>query len=337
MAIGLRRIFAGRNKQNLRLSGLCCFVLLLQTACRHTPLPPTEESLKEEKQDTSFLEQPSAPVLKTGLFISDGGVHTFSALAVLDFFQENNFSFDFVAGSGWGAWIAAFYAKNHNTSELKWNLFKLQQNKLFAKTGFFNTKNQPDILAENIKQIFTSSLQTSFACPALNQKGQREWFREYQPRTALLNCLNLLPPRFFKFKNNSYKAHLFSAVSAIEYLKAQGMELIIWIRPEIPLKGLALKEHYAVAFWQELALNLNQIKPDSRTFIISIPVFSYSINDFSKLGMIIKNPLPFSVKRQIIHLEKFLKQYEEKKAKEMLDKKSLEETSALDLTTQKDK
>ena len=266
-----------------------------------------KSSTKIEEEEVQVSEKPS---VKIGLFISDAGVYTFSALSVLDFFEEKNIQFDLVTGSGWGAWIAGFYAKNKTTNELKWNLFKLKQKGLFVKTGFFNKKDKKGILIANIKETFNSPLKTRFACPALNSSGERLWFREYQPVTALLNCLNWLPPLFLKL-TDSHQASLFSTQAAFEYLQSQGMDIIVWIRPVFRLKGLDLKENYAAVFWKELILNLNRQKELENLFIFSLPVFPYSIADFSRLDSIVKSTVPSSVVRKFSSLEEVLQKHKE--------------------------
>ena len=260
--------------------------------------------------EVSAIEKPGA---KIGLFISDAGVYTFSAIPVLDFFEQKNLQFDFVTGSGWGAWIAGFYAKNQATNELKWNLFKMEQQGLFVKTGFFSKKIKKDILVANIKETFNSPLKMQFACPALNNRGERKWFREYQTVTALFNCLNLLPPLFFKLTQGSHQASLFSSQEALQYLKSQGMDVVVWIRPSFHLKGLDLKADYSDAFWKELVLNLHQQQQESDDLLIfSIPSSSYSIVDFSKLDTIVKSSVPSSVVRKFSKLEKILEIYKDK-------------------------
>ncbi len=300
-----KMIFLNTIKQ-LNVLFIVLFLLSINISCQS--IKWSDKSKPSEKEDVSISKTSS---MKIALFISDAGAYTFSAIPVLDFFEQNNLQFDFVAGSGWGAWIAAFYAKNQTTNELKWNLFKLEQKGLFAKKGFFNRNVKKDVLISNIKETFTSSLKTNFVCPALNNKGDRLWFREYQPVTALFNCLNLLPPLFFKLTQKSHQASLFSVHAMLEYLRSQKMNIIIWIRPSFQLKGLGLKGNYADVFWKELVLNLNQQKEDENLFIFSLPVFPYSIADFSKLDMIVKSSVPMSVRKKFSQVEKILQRDKE--------------------------
>ena len=301
-----KMIFLNTVKQ-LRVVLSIFFLLSINISCQN--IKRSAEPKPAIEEEVSIPEKPS---VKIGLFISDAGVYTFSALSVLDFFEQKNVQFDLVTGSGWGAWIAGFYAKNQTTNELKWNLFKLERKGLFVKTGFFNKKSKKDILISNIKETFGSPLKTRFACPALNNNGERLWFREYQPVTALLNCLNLLPPLFLQLKPDSHQASLFSTQAALEYLRSQGMDIIVWIRPVFQLKGLDLKADYASIFWKELILNLNRQKENENIFIFSLPVFPYSLADFSKLDMIVKRSVPLSVHKKFSKLEEFLKKYRDK-------------------------
>ena len=72
-----------------------------------------------------------------------------------------------------------------------------------------------------------------------------------------------------------------------------------------------LKADYADAFWNELVLNLKQQKEGENLFIFSLPVFPYSIADFSKLDMIVKSPLPLSVHKKFSKLKKILQSNKE--------------------------
>ncbi|MDE0119415.1 MAG: hypothetical protein OXM55_05350 [Bdellovibrionales bacterium] len=194
---------------------------------------------------------------KLGLFISGAGVHTFSSLSLLELLQ--NIHFDFTAGTGWGAWLAALYAKNQSVDELKWNLFKLQEQGIFETKWFDNKKTRTRLLKTLIEETLPSSLQTSFTCPVLDKKGHVSWLREKTPVHSLLSCLNSLPPLFFSFDNREKQGSLFSAESTMKYMGRQGIDIIIWVKPFFHPK---LKESNKLPslFWKELFSHLNEVQ-----------------------------------------------------------------------------
>ena len=128
-------------------------------------------SLKPKDTQEQFKERK-----KLGLFISGAGVHTFSSLPLLELLQ--NIPFDFTSGTGWGAWLAALYAKNQSVDELKWNIFKLQEKGIFEEKWFDNKKTRSRLLKILIEETFSSPLRTFFTCPVLDQKGFISWPRK---------------------------------------------------------------------------------------------------------------------------------------------------------------
>ena len=283
------------------------FLIIFSLSCRHIKLKDTP---LETAEPTAEDIEESPPPLKTALFISDGGLYTFLALPVLDFFSSNKVPIDTVAGAGFGAWVAAFYAKNESTSELKWNLFKMQKKGLFNKKGFFKGDKTSQILEDNIKEVFAGGLKLNFICPALTSGGKRKWFTARSPASySLLSCLNHLPPLFFKFKNTSSKASLFSAKNIFKHLKSQGMDVIVWIKPSFQsahLTKAGLAPDYAFLFWSERALYLEDQDLFENVIVFSLPPVSIPVDDFSHIDKMIKMPLSFSVKKQFSKLKERL-------------------------------
>ena len=218
-----------------------------------------------------------------GLFISDGGKGTFSLIPILKFFQENQLQFDSIIGTGWGAWLGAYFAKNQNTDEVQWNLFKLQQRGVFEKKLFSNKKKQARIIQTNLRQTFSSRLNTKFACPAFNKKGNLQWLGNRNPAKAVLHCLNLLPETNFKFENINAWGSVFVAGQALNRLKESGMDVIVWLKGPLQCQLTDQKQtEEKRTYWLELSHQIKRIKPNPDTFVFEPPHFPVSNCTFSK-------------------------------------------------------
>ncbi len=285
-------------------------------------------SQKKVPVQAGDIQEKSKERRKLGLFISGAGVHTFSSLSLLELLQ--NIPFDFTAGTGWGAWLAALYAKNQSVDELKWNLFKLQEQGIFETKWFDNKRSRAKLLKTLIKETFSSPLQTSFTCPVLDKKGHVSWPRGKRPAQTVLSCLNLLPPFFFSFDNRGKQGSLFSVESTMKYMERQGIDLILWIKPFLHPSLKKSKDKLSSLFWKDLFSHLNETKkkflypsfqikskrmaaskhPRSSTLekkgkiiILKTPPSPISLDDFSKIKAIIKTPPSFSEKKKIAQLK----------------------------------
>ena len=213
---------------------------------------------------------------KIGLFISDGGKGTFSLIPVLKFFQENQLHFDSIIGTGWGAWLGAIFAKNQNTDEIRWNLFKLQKKGVFENKLFTNKKKQGKVIESNIKRALSSGLSTRFICPALNKRGNLKWLGNRNPANAVLSCLNSLPQINFQFKNTNHWGSVFVAEQALEQLKTSGMDIIIWLKGPLQCIFTDQKQKKLHQSYQlELFHQIKKIKPQPYIFVFESSQFFY--------------------------------------------------------------
>ena len=194
-------------------------------------------------QKTPLTQKPvDKPVavkdIKVGLFISGAGANTFSALPLLELMQSQNIRFTLTAGTGWGAWLAGFYAKNQNIDELKWNLLKLKEQGVFGTKWFGNKKKRIKILKAITEEFLSSPLGISFACPVLSRTNFNILFlNRKKPSHSVLSCLQGLPPLFFSFFKKGGRGSVFSAGPLLEYVRQQ-VDVIIWIKPSLSLKPL---------------------------------------------------------------------------------------------------
>ena len=278
------------------LSG--CQLFSLKKPVKH---PPTKKEAKIEKP-------------KIGLFISGVGANTFSVVPILELFQKQNLYFDFLSGTGWGAWIAAVYAKNQSAEEVKWNLFKLKEQGVFGTKWFNNKRKRVKILKALTKEVLPSPLKTPFVCPALNKTGKILWFTGNKPDQAIFNCLNRLPPLFFFFNKTQIQGSLFSVKPTLTYIKKQDITDLIWLKPSFSAKNLKQDPVFSI-FWKELFSHLNTLQDEylqntqkktekTHITILKTKKSAFSPYDFSYLNTIMKKSLPLSTKKKVYRLKK---------------------------------
>lgn len=277
------------------------FLFYSLTGCKTMPL--------NKKNNLSFFT-PSKP--KIGLFISGAGANTFSAISLLQLLQQENIFFDSYGGTGWGAVVAALYAKNKNVNELKWNIFKLKEQGIFKNSWFKKKVKHLQLLKFLKKEIFPSPLNTSFICPALNNKGQIIWMTNTNISLSLLNCIHNLPPLSLHFEEATKSGSLFSADLVIKNMQKQKIDTLIWIKPALSLKVINFNKKFLI-FFKELIAYTEHIKQLAIKNNSKIIIFetksdsSFSVNDFSKLNAIIKTPPLLKEREQIYRLKNKLK------------------------------
>ena len=279
------------------------FLLMICTACQ---LSPFDREKPPGAGDPDLLAQP-----KTGLFISGAGASTFLALPILELLRKEKLSFDVTTGTGWGAWLAAFYAKNQSTDELKWNLFKLQELGFFGSKWFNNKKKQASILQTLTKEALNSPLKTPFFCPGLSKHNTVLWFSHKAPAKAVFHCLQDLPPLFldlsYALRGARGGGSLFSAGALLRRLKAGGVKTLIWIKPGFAGSSAQNSEKKLWIFWKELSSYLNDVQKNdlkgfSNILILTTKTTRFEVYDFSKLNAIIKTAPTPGVREKVYRL-----------------------------------
>ena len=273
---------------------LLCFFLL--SSCQTLKQPPGP-ALEQPAKAVDLLKKKK----KLALFISGAGAGTFSALGLLELFHQNNIHFDFLSGSGWGAWLTALYSARQSADDLKWHLFKLKEQKVFESKWLRGRKKQTQFLKTLTKEALSEHSKALFFCPALNDRGQIIWISF--PARASFACINKLSPLFLSFDSIRLSGSLFSAEEVLNRLLEKTPDTLIWIRPAFSLK--ALKKE-SLLYWKELYAYLNHIqKKYSKLNILILNTKSegFSPEDFSRLSDIIKTPASFSAKAQIRKLK----------------------------------
>ena len=265
--------------------------------------------LIQDLQPFSSDKTPEEKKLKVGLFISGSGALTFSALPLLKLFNQEGIKFDFIAGTGWGAWLSALYAKNQSIDELKWQLFKLKEHGVFGTKWFSNKKKRVKILMDITTQMLPTMLATPFVCPALGSGNNILWLTGRYPARSVFSCLNQVPPLFFRLKKGrGYGGSLFSAGRTLKYMEQRGMDLIIWIQPDFSLKARSQVTTFSI-FWQELGAHLKEqefVRLKTKKLVVFKPKTNFSIYDFSKLDVIIKTPIASREQKSFDRIKKQL-------------------------------
>lgn len=243
---------------------------------------PACQSLSSLKKGGEVLasqaEEGVEQKLKLGLFISDGGGEgTFTLIPVLKFLQENQVHFDSIAGTGWGAWLGAVFAKSQNINQAEWALFKLRQKGVFADKLFTQKKTQALTLSRVSGEFFNTPLATDFNCPVLNSRGELKFVGGF----LVLRCLNALPPLNFIFPGIPDLGSVFSARETLDHLKLKGMDLIVWLKGpvECVLKGQRFRDK-ELSYWLELVYQLNHLQKGPEVFVFDMSRLSSAVCGF---------------------------------------------------------
>ena len=246
--------------------------------------------------------------LKLGLFISDaGGLKTLTLIPVLKLFQEKQLHFDYIAGTGWGAWLGALFAKNQNTNLVEWSLFKLKQKEVFEVRLFSNRRKQAQALSFNIQESLDGKQKTGFMCPALNSRGQAVILGKTNPAHAVLSCLNFLPPFGFEFPSTPFRGSVFSADMLLKQLKSQGVEVILWLKGPLECVLADKNRKARQNYWLELIHHLNRlaVRSDPSVFVFDLSKatgFDPCRQDSQGLDMVFRS----YTEKEFQRLERFL-------------------------------
>ena len=247
----------------------CIFFIVLSVGCQH--LSPLKKNPK------------------MGLIIGPGGARTLSALGVLKVLEEYDIPIHHIVGIGWGAWLAALYAKNKSLAEVRWSFYKLSKSGFF-ETSILNKSLKPkkvSALKKNLQENFSvKKTKIPFSCPILTTQNKKIWKTQRFLKNAVQSCVGL--PPLFKM-DSSIKSSPFSIRDSIQHLKSQNVDLVIWINPlgdgSLFSKGQASSD--IELFWNEMAYMFQNIEDTPTVLKITPSLFLFSIADFSKTDSII--------------------------------------------------
>lgn len=248
--------------------------------------PEIHSSTKEEEE-----EEP----IKVGLLLGPGGVKSFAHTGVIRELLKAQIPIDFVVGMEWGALIGGVFATEGQIHNTEWKLYKLQRKNLFQKKGFFGQKGEP-ISVGNLGEFMKSSfgqkkfhqMKVGFACPSVSlRSGAIRWRERGSLQRGVEYCWPY--PPLFKPKGD-WVAAPFALVESMEYLKNQGVGLIIFVNvmdvgdlfgPE------QIKEDYKSSLiWQEVRRSLRDgekyVSQNLGVEVIQVKTRKFKLYDFDK-------------------------------------------------------
>lgn len=214
-------------------------------------------------------EMPPPQRVKVGLILGPGGVKTMAHAGFIKGLLANKISIDKIIGIEWGALPAALFAKEGKVFQMEWSLYRFEQSvKPSSKSSFF-FKEPKGIRVKKIENFLTENfpgnlenMKVPMACPSVSiLSGTLVWQNRGPVKQALENCLPY-PPAFTH--SSPWMAEIFSLNEAYEEMKAQQMDVIIYV--DVLGKGnlmdtkLANENFEASLLWQEFRRYQSSLK-----------------------------------------------------------------------------
>lgn len=254
-------------------------------------LPPSQE--KKEKEDISDDEvapvKPKAKDLSVGVILGPGGVKAFSHLGVLKEFERAKIPVKAIVGMEMGSLIGAFYAAAGSANEAEWKLSKMKEDDLIER-GFFPGKEKISTVANVLeftkKELGPKSInefRRTFACVSISMREEKPLVTDSGPIVnALKNCIPYPP----LFKPTGERVAGVSYIKeAAEYLKLNGMDVVVFVNPIA--SGKFMREDELIAqpavgnLWIQIRKNL--VEASSLVdYVISVDTKSIGLMDFGQ-------------------------------------------------------
>jgi predicted acylesterase/phospholipase RssA len=237
---------------------------------------------------------------KVGLILGPGGAKAFAHVGVLTSLQKAKVPVESIVGLEWGAWVAAYYAQAGHPQDAEWSLSKLKSEDLPEEKGLFNTRLSPlniDSLEKFLNSTFhvtdLTKVKIPMACPIVSAKsGRVTWIAKGDIRNAMRQCL-VYPPLFLS-GDSEYFAGAGEIKAAAQYLRNQGMELIIFVNvlsenPALPSK--VVKDDPVLALHYHTLSRLLADPAGPVDEVITIPTATAHILDIEKRRALVQEGL----------------------------------------------
>ena len=217
---------------------------------------PTPRDASMEVEVNLRIEPP-----KVGVLFGPGGFKSFAAIGVLKALEEKRIPIHAVAGLGWGAVVAGTYAKEASLHELEWQLLKLKASDLPSRsliTGSISKVKASRFfeshLGKRVLDAQAEKLDLPVGCPVVSVvTGKSRWVSRGSLRQVFDQCL-AYPPYFEDQKG--WWGGAYMVQEAIDHLKSQGAELIIYVNAfgegDLFSKKEAEKLGVEALIWQQL-------------------------------------------------------------------------------------
>lgn len=250
--------------------------------------PADEESMESEPEETPppvVVKPPPKP--KVGLILGPGSMRAYAHAGFIHEMHKLRIPVDAVVGLEWGALVGALYAARGEPHDVDWKLFKLKRDLLPSKGGFFKgTSSTPiekldDYLDDAFGRQKIENFRVPFACPSLSSfTGQQSWSKKGEAGEAVKRCMPYPPV----LKGNGAFASAFAVPEAIDFLRTQGVELVILVNVIADgnlLKGAEVDQS-ALILWSELRRSMLRTGGSPALARIDIPLSEFSVVDFDK-------------------------------------------------------
>lgn len=163
--------FMLKNLISLLLVGslVACGTLKRKSGDKVTGVQETDVSQEQEDLLESMPE-----IKKLGVILGPGFLKSYAHLGVLKELESNDIELHQISGIGWGAIVAAGFAQKARSSELEWQMFKMDEKILPSKELFGSKWKAQEIskLDPFLKSIFRDnrieSTELKFSCQATN-------------------------------------------------------------------------------------------------------------------------------------------------------------------------
>jgi hypothetical protein len=245
-------------------------------------VPQTGESVKVPE----FVGQ-RAP--RVGLVFGPGGVKTLAQIGALQEFEKNKIPVVAVAGLEWGALIGSLYAMNAQSHEVDWKISQLPKLSPSSQS-LFSQKMKPmesKDLDKYLQKVFGDSrldqTKLPMACPFVRDSlGKVSLASKGTAKNSISSCWKYPP----LFASREQSAAPFALFEAVQFLRANGAELIVLINV---LEGTDKKQfaEWSDADWVWLSWLpvLNALK-NAPSFgvneVISIDTSAYKMYDLDQ-------------------------------------------------------
>lgn len=131
----------------------------------------------EDNKDAEFKEEPELKKTKLGVILGPGFLKAYAHLGVLKELEKKNIDISHISGVGWGAFVAGGFAIKARSSNLEWQMFKIDESVLPSK-GIFGSKmkvKDPKALDPLLSKIFSrtriENSEIKFNCMTTNLRS----------------------------------------------------------------------------------------------------------------------------------------------------------------------
>lgn len=165
-----------------------------------------------------------------GLILGPGGPKSFAHAGFLKALDKNEIPIKAIVGMEWGSVAGAFYAENKKVHSMDWRFYKLDSQYLGSR--FWNQKaKDSSYLKKYFQKNFDgkelSSFKIPFSCVQFDVFNGNSFTPTYGNVAKHLEACVTYPP--FVKTSRAFVAEVLSMKNAIEYLKGQGAEQIVFV------------------------------------------------------------------------------------------------------------